>query len=52
MLFIISIISGKLYWNDKIANARGQTGEITKTKANLPYLQEEFGLLSAKGHEV
>ncbi|PFI26552.1 hypothetical protein [Bacillus cereus] len=112
VLFVASIVSGKLYWNKKVANATGQTSEVTKTaaeakdsgakkeekkqeakssfneayaknypkaieglkqfatqngytyvdhwgawpdattKAILPYLQEEFGFPSAKGHEV
>lgn len=33
VLFIASVVSGKLYWNKKIANATGQTSEVTKTKA-------------------
>lgn len=32
VLFIASVVSGKLYWNKKIANATGQTSEVTKTK--------------------
>ena len=28
-------MSGKLYWNKKIANATGQTSEVTKTKAEV-----------------
>jgi len=32
VLFVASIVSGKLYWNKKIANATGQTSEVTKTK--------------------
>ncbi|HHT7153387.1 MULTISPECIES: SGNH/GDSL hydrolase family protein [Bacillus] len=32
VLFVASIVSGKLYWNQKIANATGQTSEVTKTK--------------------
>lgn len=32
VLFVASIVSGKLYWNKKIANATGQTSEVTKKK--------------------
>ncbi|MCP1321315.1 EPSX protein [Bacillus thuringiensis] len=32
VLFVASIVSGKLYWNKKVANATGQTSEVTKTK--------------------
>ncbi|QFQ23890.1 SGNH/GDSL hydrolase family protein [Bacillus thuringiensis] len=35
VLFVASIVSGKLYWNKKIANATGQTSEVTKTKAEV-----------------
>lgn len=35
VLFIASVVSGKLYWNKKIANATGQTSEVTKTKAEV-----------------
>ncbi|OJE03670.1 EPSX protein [Bacillus cereus] len=35
VLFVASIVSGKLYWNKKIANAIGQTSEVTKTKAEV-----------------
>ncbi|NWK71562.1 SGNH/GDSL hydrolase family protein [Bacillus paramycoides] len=35
VLFVASIASGKLYWNKKIANATGQTSEVTKTKAEV-----------------
>ncbi|MBJ8006855.1 SGNH/GDSL hydrolase family protein [Bacillus cereus] len=33
VLFVASIVSGKLYWNKKVANATGQTSEVTKTTA-------------------
>ena len=35
VLFVASVVSGKLYWNKKIANAIGQTSEVTKTKAEV-----------------
>ena len=35
VLFVASIVSGKLYWNKKIANTTGQTSEVTKTKAEV-----------------
>ncbi|HGP3673861.1 TPA: SGNH/GDSL hydrolase family protein [Bacillus pacificus] len=35
VLFVASVVSGKLYWNKKIANATGQTSEVTKTKADV-----------------
>ncbi|MEF7663996.1 SGNH/GDSL hydrolase family protein [Bacillus thuringiensis] len=35
VLFIASIVSGKLYWNKKVANATGQTSEVTKKKAEV-----------------
>lgn len=35
VLFVASIVSGKLYWNKKVANATGQTSEVTKTKAEV-----------------
>ena len=35
VLFVASIVSGKLYWNKKIANATGQTSEVTKTKSEV-----------------
>ncbi|PEL49011.1 SGNH/GDSL hydrolase family protein [Bacillus toyonensis] len=35
VMFIASIVSGKLYWNKKVANATGQTSEVTKTKAEV-----------------
>lgn len=37
VLFVASVVSGKLYWNKKIANATGQTqtSEVTKTKAEV-----------------
>ncbi|PEX03774.1 EPSX protein [Bacillus cereus] len=35
VLFVASIVSGKLYWNKKIANATGQTSEVAKTKAEV-----------------
>ncbi|PGP07388.1 EPSX protein [Bacillus cereus] len=35
VLFIASVVSGKLYWNKKVANATGQTSEVTKTKAEV-----------------
>ena len=35
VLFVASIVSGKLYWNKKIANATGQTSEVTKKKAEV-----------------
>lgn len=35
VLFIISIISGNLHWNNKIANATGQASEIKKTKVEV-----------------
>ena len=35
VLFIASVVSGKLYWNKKIANATGQKSEVTKTKADV-----------------
>lgn len=28
-------MSGKLYWNKKVANATGQTSEVTQTKAEV-----------------
>ena len=34
-MFVASVVSGKLYWNKKIANATGQTSEVTKTKADV-----------------
>ncbi|EJS78506.1 hypothetical protein ICY_00105 [Bacillus cereus BAG2X1-3] len=33
VLFVASIVSGKLYWNKKVANATGQTSEVMKTTA-------------------
>ncbi|MBL3206299.1 SGNH/GDSL hydrolase family protein, partial [Klebsiella pneumoniae] len=35
VLFVASIVSGKLYWNKKVANATGQKSEVTKTKAEV-----------------
>lgn len=35
VLFVASIVSGKLYWNKKVANATGQTSEVAKTKAEV-----------------
>lgn len=35
VLFVASIVSGKLYWNKKVANATGQTSEVTKTKTEV-----------------
>ena len=35
VLFIASIVSGKMYWNKKVANATGQTSEVTKKKAEV-----------------
>ncbi|MFA2690492.1 SGNH/GDSL hydrolase family protein [Bacillus mycoides] len=35
VLFVASVVSGKLYWNKKVANATGQTNEVTKTKAEV-----------------
>ena len=35
VLFVASIVSGKLYWNKKVANATGQTSEVTQTKAEV-----------------
>ncbi|MGE6538998.1 SGNH/GDSL hydrolase family protein [Bacillus luti] len=35
VLFVASIVSGKLYWNKKVANATGQTSEVTETKAEV-----------------
>lgn len=35
VLFVASVVSGKLYWNKKIANATGQTSEVTKTKSEV-----------------
>ncbi|WP_411469797.1 SGNH/GDSL hydrolase family protein [Bacillus thuringiensis] len=35
VLFVASVVSGKLYWNKKIANATGQTSDVTKTKADV-----------------
>ncbi len=29
------VVSGKLYWNKKIANATGQTSEVTKAKSEV-----------------
>ena len=33
VLFVASVVSGKLYWNKKIANATGQTSEVTKKRS-------------------
>ncbi|PFK97559.1 SGNH/GDSL hydrolase family protein [Bacillus cereus] len=35
VLFVASVVSGKLHWNKKIANATGQTSEVTKTKVEV-----------------
>ncbi|MDR4215818.1 SGNH/GDSL hydrolase family protein, partial [Bacillus paralicheniformis] len=35
VLFVASIVSGKLYCNKNIANATVQTSEVTKTKADV-----------------
>ena len=35
VLFVALVVSGKLYWNKKIANATGQTSEVTKTKSEV-----------------
>ncbi|MDM8359972.1 SGNH/GDSL hydrolase family protein [Bacillus thuringiensis] len=35
VLFVASVVSGKLYWNKKVAKATGQTSEVTKTKAEV-----------------
>ncbi|MES5843938.1 MULTISPECIES: SGNH/GDSL hydrolase family protein [unclassified Bacillus cereus group] len=35
VLFVASVVSGKLYWNKKVANATGQTSEVTKTKSEV-----------------
>ncbi|MDA2394589.1 SGNH/GDSL hydrolase family protein [Bacillus cereus] len=35
VLFVASIVGGKLYWNKKVANATGQTSEVTKTKVEV-----------------
>ncbi|MFV0943010.1 SGNH/GDSL hydrolase family protein [Bacillus pacificus] len=35
VLFVASVVSGKLYWNKKIANATGQTSEVAKTKTDV-----------------
>ncbi|KAA0764917.1 SGNH/GDSL hydrolase family protein [Bacillus sp. SH5-2] len=35
VLFVASIVSGKLYWNKKVANATGHTSEVTNTKAEV-----------------
>ena len=39
VLFVASVVSGKLYWNKKIANATGQTSEVTKTKADVKIVE-------------
>ena len=35
VLFVASVVSGKLYWNKKVAKATGQTSEVTKIKAEV-----------------
>ncbi|GAB6676575.1 SGNH/GDSL hydrolase family protein [Bacillus cereus] len=35
VLFVASIVSGKLYWNKKVARATGQTNEVTNTKSGV-----------------
>ena len=34
-MFVASVVSGKLYWNKKVAKATGQTSEVTKIKAEV-----------------
>ncbi|MFJ8524761.1 SGNH/GDSL hydrolase family protein [Bacillus cereus] len=48
VLFVASVVSGKLYWNKKVANVTGQTDEVTKTKAEV----KESGAKKAKEQDA
>ena len=41
VLFVASVVSGKLYWNKKVANATGQTSEVTKTSLKFKIVEQK-----------